>query len=129
RGAIDEVLTFLHLFYGKNLRVLHGACPTGADAIVYEICRERGIAVKGYPADWDRYGKQAGFVRNQMMVDLLVKWSTSSIDPVSVQVIAFPGGNGTKHCADRAERAGIAVDDMPDSPIAEQSAPVLNGPG
>lgn len=54
------------------------------------------------------YGKKAGFIRNTKMVNLLVDWRDNH--GCRVQVMSFPGENGTKHCSGEAERAGIIVD-------------------
>jgi len=32
--------------------------------------RKLGLPVEVYPADWDRHGKKAGFLRNEAMLDL-----------------------------------------------------------
>ena len=76
--------------------LIHGACPTGADAIASQWARERGIGQRAMPADWDKHGKAAGPIRNQAMIDLRPK-----------HVIAFPGNSGTKDAVKRARRAGI----------------------
>lgn len=70
----------------------------GADRLAAREARVLGCEVEEYPADWDRFGKAAGFIRNQEMVD-------SGAD----LVIALPGGNGTAHCVQCAKRAGIEV--------------------
>ena len=48
--------------------VVHGACR-GADRIEGEIAEELGLTVEAYPADWKRYGRGAGPIRNQQMLD------------------------------------------------------------
>lgn len=47
--------------------VIHGAAR-GADTLAGDVCRDLGIPVHEYPADWDRYGKGAGFIRNSRML-------------------------------------------------------------
>ncbi len=71
----------------------------GADALGKRYANERGIPVKSFPAQWDTYGKRAGFIRNEEMAknaDALVAfWDGKS--------------HGTKHMIDTAEKHGLAV--------------------
>ena len=48
--------------------LLSGRCK-GADALGEQYAKEKGILVEYYPAEWDKYGKAAGPIRNQKMVD------------------------------------------------------------
>lgn len=52
--------------------IIHGAAP-GADTLTGFIAERIGLKVindgKGFPAEWKRYGKGAGPVRNQQMID------------------------------------------------------------
>ena len=48
--------------------VVHGACR-GADMIADEEARALGFDVRPFPAKWKLYGKAAGPVRNQQMLD------------------------------------------------------------
>lgn len=77
--------------------LVHGTAP-GADQMASLIWLDLGGAVEPHPADWEQYGKQAGFVRNQQMVDLGANL-----------VIAFIRDNsrGASMTARIAERAGI----------------------
>ena len=54
--------------------ILCGECR-GADALGKRYAEDRGISVKSYPADWQRYGRAAGPIRNKQMAeaaDLLI---------------------------------------------------------
>jgi hypothetical protein len=51
-----------------GFRVVTGGAR-GADRIAEQWCREWGIPVKVYHADWELWGDDAGFVRNQYIVD------------------------------------------------------------
>ena len=52
--------------------IIHGAAR-GADTLGKFVAEKIGLKVindgKGFPADWNRYGKGAGPVRNQQMID------------------------------------------------------------
>ncbi len=57
----------------QDLVVVHGDCPTGADAIVDRWTRRRldlgMIKLETFPAQWGKYGKGAGPRRNALMID------------------------------------------------------------
>lgn len=106
REAVFEVLQVLHWVYGPALRVMHGAAR-GADSLAGGVARQLGVPEKGFPADWEMHGKGAGPIRNRHMCKLLVDWRDLGH---SVQVVAFPGGNGTRDMCEVAEKAGIDVD-------------------
>jgi hypothetical protein len=48
--------------------LIHGAVR-GADKLAGEWAKSRGIPVRDFPADWDRYRRAAGPRRNQQMLD------------------------------------------------------------
>lgn len=52
-----------------NSEVIQGECR-GADLLAKDCCDALGIKCIGYPADWDHYGRGAGPMRNQEMLDL-----------------------------------------------------------
>lgn len=83
--------------------LVHGGCPTGADAIADKVWRKQGFPVEVHPADWDAHGKAAGPLRNQAMVDLGADL-----------VLAFPLGvsRGTRDCMARARSAGLLVQEV-----------------
>lgn len=73
-----------------------GGAP-GADTLGALICHERGIPVRLFPADWDRYGKSAGPKRNLQMA------------VYADALIAMPGANGTANMVAEARRLGLVV--------------------
>lgn len=79
--------------------VIHGHCRTGADAHADEWARRCGLSVLRFPADWDRYGRAAGPVRNAQML----------VEGKPDLVLAFPGGRGTADMVRRAREAGVRV--------------------
>lgn len=86
-----------------EVTIVHGHCPTGADAIANSIGKMYGLKVERHPADWERFGKYAGPKRNKEMVDLGAD-----------VCLAFPIGasRGTRGCMKLAKDAGIPVKDF-----------------
>jgi hypothetical protein len=82
--------------------LVHGACPRGADQMADEAAASLGMAVERHPADWDGYGKAAGFIRNAEMVSL-------GADLCLAFYKQGAGNKGTDHCASQAGKAGIPV--------------------
>ena len=78
--------------------VVHGDAR-GADTLAKKWARQRGKTAVAYPADWKRYGKPAGMIRNQQMMD------EESPD----LVVAFPGGDGTAGMVRISRKAGVPV--------------------
>jgi hypothetical protein len=86
----------------QDLIVVHGACPTGADAMANTWAKDYGFPAERHPADWTGYGKSAGFIRNAEMVTL-------GADLCLVFRQKGAADRGTDHCASLAEKAGIPV--------------------
>lgn len=78
--------------------LVSGACPRGADRIAEELAKSWDWTVERHPADWKAYGKAAGFIRNQQMVDLGADICLAFVRN---------GSRGATHCGQAAERAGI----------------------
>ncbi len=50
----------------KDIQIVCGEAR-GADALGRRYAEERGYTVLSYPANWEKYGKSAGFRRNEEM--------------------------------------------------------------
>lgn len=68
----------------------------GADTLGRKYAEERGIPVQSFPADWDTYGKRAGYIRNEEMArhaDALVAfWDGESRGTKNMICIASSSG-------------------------------------
>ena len=84
------------------VHIIHGACPTGADKYADQWVDSRHVTCERFRADWNKWGKAAGPIRNQLMIDR----------GKPHYVVAFPGDVGTADMVDRAHRHGIRVIDI-----------------
>ena len=80
--------------------IIHGAAK-GADKLAGEIANELGITVSEFPADWNKFGKSAGPIRNLQML------SEGKPDRVLAFHNHINNSKGTKHMLGAAERAGL----------------------
>ena len=71
----------------------------GADEIARSWAKSRKMPCRVFYADWERYGKGAGHIRNQEMLD-------KGCPDI---VFAFPGGPGTADMMSRTVRAKIKL--------------------
>lgn len=93
--------TLTHEFHPENITIIQGGAK-GADflAKVYCHCYSRGeLFCEEYPADWKQFGKSAGSIRNQQMLD------SGRPD----LVVACKGGYGTADMVKRAKVLGLKV--------------------
>ena len=78
---------------------LVSGCAGGVDRLGEKYADFYGIPVKQFPANWETYGKRAGFMRNIQMAEyadaLIAVW-----DGVS---------SGTRHMINTAQQKGLKV--------------------
>jgi hypothetical protein len=67
------------------------------------------IRIIKYPADWNKYGKSAGFKRNAQMLN----------EGRAQAVVAFKGGKGTQNMMNLAKKAGIPVWEVPEREVSD----------
>lgn len=81
-----------------DLVIIEGGAK-GVDRAAGDWATNNYALLKVYPADWNTYGKAAGYIRNQRMLD----------EGEPDLVVAFPGGKGTDMMIKLALRAGVEV--------------------
>ena len=88
-----EAYWYYNLACYDELVMIEGAAK-GIDTIAKEYAQENDWKIEEYPAEWDKYGKSAGYIRNEIMVkaadEVLILWDGES--------------KGTKHDIDLCEK-------------------------
>ena len=98
--VIDE-----HFKAVQDISIISGGAR-GADSLAIRYARENMIPLHIYLADWEKYGKSAGYKRNTRMLE----------HGQPDVVVAFPGGKGTAMMVDIARKAGVEVIEVLDDP-------------
>jgi hypothetical protein len=77
----EKVLFIISFVDAKDIEIVSGACDSGvltftrkdgtkvygADGLGERLADEYNFPIKYFPADWDKYGKAAGPIRNEEM--------------------------------------------------------------
>lgn len=53
----------------KDVIIIHGGCPAGADKIADDYCKINNLKTIIYLANWKTYGRSAGPIRNKEMIE------------------------------------------------------------
>lgn len=94
---VNAVLDAQHGLQPITLIIQGGA--SGADALAGHWARANKVKQRVFEADWARYGRAAGGIRNQQMLD----------EAKPDLVVSFPGGPGTTDMVNRAVHASVEV--------------------
>lgn len=88
-----ESYWYEHLACYSDPIMIEGAAR-GVDLIAKTYAVENNWKIEEYPAEWDKYGKSAGYIRNDIMVkkadEVLILWDRES--------------KGTKHDIDLCKK-------------------------
>lgn len=104
RNWVDfGLIEFVLAGYPDGSTLIHGNCR-GVDEISGYLGKERGFTVTPVPADWAKYGKSAGPIRNRLML---------MHEPKPERVLAFHDNirqsKGTKDMINAALETGVTV--------------------
>lgn len=99
--SFSKVISDIISKYPKNeIAFISGKAKTGADDLIIRWCKAHDYPCFEFPADWDKYKKQAGYIRNIEMSlyanVLIVFWD--NVSP------------GTRHMIDIAKKKKIPVE-------------------
>jgi len=92
REKCEEIIS------SEEVEIVSGTAK-GADKMGEEYAKAKGYQIKRFPANWNKYGKSAGYLRNKEMAEYadsaIIFWDGSS--------------KGTKHMIDLAKDKGLKV--------------------
>ena len=94
----------IHLINSINpIEIVSGHAP-GADTLGEKFAKAYDYPLKIFPAEWDKYGKAAGPIRNEQMA----KYAAESDMGI---LIAFPIGEskGTRNMIKLAQQYGLEI--------------------
>jgi len=83
--------------YSEGVKTVISGGARGADTLGERWAFDHKAEVEEYPALWEEYGRAAGPIRNQVMLDV----------GIPDLVVVFPGGEGSKDMVRKARKAGV----------------------
>lgn len=98
-SKILHALKPIEIIQGGQKKRIRDGVYVGADYHALQFAIENDIPYQEFPANWDLYGKKAGFLRNKEMLE--------KSDPDFT--VAFPGGKGTLDMITQTLKAGKTV--------------------
>jgi hypothetical protein len=102
QSGLSEHIAQLASVGNRVTMIIHGMA-SGVDTIAGNYGRDHNLRIVEFPADWERYGRAAGPIRNKEMIEygdeLLAFWDGKS--------------KGTGGTIKLARRAGIPVSVIP----------------
>ncbi len=112
---IRRALAELQAAWG-SFEVVEGGAR-GADTLARQAAQDLGLMVREFPANWRRYGKAAGMIRNQAMLDYLLEADQRL-------VLAFPlsQSRGTRHMVAIARAAQVETREFAPTPMSLSNA-------
>lgn len=91
--VFNHIKDCIKTFNTSTITIIEGEAR-GVDTIAKLFAKRHNIPIESYPADWDKYGKAAGYIRNEIMVKAcdfcLILWDGKS--------------HGTKHDIDLCKK-------------------------
>ena len=104
KTSIRDILKDTSLDGISKIKIISGTAR-GADQLGERCAKQFKLEVIKFPADWDRFGKRAGYIRNEKMAKYSVEDNNYGM------LVAFWDGEsrGTKHMINLAKKHGLEV--------------------
>ena len=99
----DTLIGLIGQYDPKEVTIISGHAR-GADKLGEQFAKANNCELLIFPADWDKFGKGAGPIRNQQMID----------EGKPDLVVAFKGGKGTADMVRRTKKHNIKVIEVKD---------------
>ena len=98
KQELDKLFNENEEFVGKEIKIISGVA-LGTDALAIDYADKHKLTKTLFPANWKRYPRIAGFLRNEDMLS------------VATHLVAFWDGksSGTRHMIEIAKGKGIPV--------------------
>ena len=105
--SFKELLSELredNTFEKKDVEIISGTA-NGADKLGEVLAKRVGLKTVRFPANWDKFGKSAGYIRNKEMAVYAKEDGSIGV------LLSFWDGEskGTKHMIDLANSNGLKV--------------------
>ena len=89
----------------ESIEIISGGAK-GADTLAIKFAKEHNLNYKVMNADWNKYGKRAGIIRNAEMLT----YAISNPNDIAILISFWNGtSKGTKHMIDISNDKGIIV--------------------
>lgn len=111
RDWTDENFIYnkLSILSERKVTIIHGCCQ-GVDMVSDSVARKLGFNIIAKPAEWKKYGRAAGPIRNKEMINEALIFKNKGIETI---VYAFHDNleksKGTKNCVNQALKLGLNV--------------------
>lgn len=101
-SLVNSALTEKNLT-SNEVEIVSGHCE-GADMLGELYAEKHGIVCKVFPAEWNKYGRAAGPIRNSQMIE----YASESTIPIVVAFVS-PRTKGTIDTVNKATKRGFSI--------------------
>lgn len=74
--CVDKLLKY---HKDKEIIIIQGGCPTGGDYLARKYALTKGYKLEEFQADWNKYGKSAGYIRNKQMHKYIANYENRGV--------------------------------------------------